>query len=308
MKLSKVFFMGTLAKAALAALLVFGLVLAGCGGDDGDSTDTTKIETPKIEDLPALPEGKTPVAFEENAAGEIAAEEWLGTLFGGNSLYDSAINSLVQNAQFKPTGDNNNREPNSIWEIKDNTTSVPGYKVGGSGTYSVETNIPTDANDSYNFKVGDYQNSRLVSSVSIVWTEDKAATTLGRTGTTIVKGSRIEQKAFEETSNKMTTAVSAEVAQWAKIVYGGGLTVVTGDNKTARIILDNLTYQYSSSGTFSTDGSDESTGESSTSYSGTLTVYGGEDGTILVYSKTVNSEASYEKVAGYFGISSNGYW
>jgi hypothetical protein len=49
-------------------------------------------------------------------------------------------------------------------------------------------------------------------------------------------------------------------------------------------------------------GYDSSTDKSSSSFSGKLTVYGGEDGTTLVYSKTVNDSASYQQVAGYFGI------
>jgi hypothetical protein len=264
---------GLLGAAALLLAAVF--IVTGCPMDGG-GTDGTDLQPPAPGAMPALPTDSTAVGNETEAKALLTA------------LKTSGIFNRIENKVRTVIEENGGEE--DTFTITDKTSG--GVKVSASGT-STETGALDF--DSSTFTQGQSYSSSEKESRKATLTEDYTESSV-----TVLKDSVFEKKDDETFNGSVTAAGNESTAKFTlSQSYSGQYAigfVVKAGGKAAKISLD-------AKESHSAQASNKTWAElnemaDSTTYSGSLTVYGANDAE--VYKLPITDEDTYYEAMAYF--------
>jgi hypothetical protein len=266
---------------ALSVLLMAGLMFSACPTDGGGDDGGGGLSVPGAGDLPGLPAdgGITYVASKDEATALLAA------LRPGFPTVSSAVNAVINAAQS--AAEDASEDGNYSFEVKDNTT-VEKLKINASGRYNWSSNVSAEE-QGYEPKPGDWMKQTFGDNVTVNFTGDKTAS-----GLTAYQDSVVKSESEGSWDAKLKDNGKADVKISGGEVYAYGLTVSSG-GKGGKIVLDAR-----ATGALSGEYTDpeEAEDDVSTTYSGSLTVYGADDAE--VYKLDIKDEATYDQALGYF--------
>jgi hypothetical protein len=266
----------------IGALLIAGMMLTACGGDD----DPGGLPVPGPDDLPALPtdSGIAPVSTQAEATA------LLGSFTSGVASLRRQVENLAEQ-----NGDETETETSYryVWDIKDDT-SISGLKINSNGSvvekWMGDDDIP---------KANDYTEASDDSNTTIEFIGDKSVS-----GGTIYEGSRTAEKVaeFERVTFKKVDMLSMSgtinVNASVNESYAYGLTV-SYNGKSGKIILD-ATLAGSLNKDIDIFSEDDYPDMAITlTYSGSLVVYGADNEE--VYREDITDKDEFEDVFKYFG-------